>query len=54
MGEKRYGILLDELKKAKNFIFLEYFIIEQGEVWDSVVAVLCEKIREGVEVKGNV
>ena len=41
-GEKKYGILLDELKKAKNFIFLEYFIIEQGEVWDSVLEVLCE------------
>lgn len=50
-GEKKYGILLDELKKAKNFIFLEYFIIEQGEVWDSVLEVLCEKIREGVEVR---
>ena len=50
-GEKKYGILLDELKKAKKFIFLEYFIIEQGEVWDSVLEVLCEKIREGVEVR---
>ena len=42
-GEKKYGILLDELKKAKKFIFLEYFIIEQGEVWDSVLEVLCER-----------
>ena len=51
-GEKKYGILLDELKKAKNFIFLEYFIIEQGEVWDSVLEVLCEKIRKlGIKSK---
>lgn len=48
---EKYEILLDELKKAKKFIFLEYFIIEQGEVWDSVLEVLCEKIREGVEVR---
>jgi cardiolipin synthase len=47
----RPAYLYDELKKAKKFIFLEYFIIEQGEVWDSVLEVLCEKIREGVEVR---
>ena len=34
---KTYKLTADELKKAKNFIFLEYFIIEQGEVWDSVL-----------------
>ena len=36
---------------AKKFIFLEYFIVEEGEMWDSVVDILARKVRQGVDVR---
>ncbi len=50
-GEEFFPVLLEELRKAKHFIFLEFFIIDFGEMWDSVLAILQEKVKEGVEVK---
>ncbi len=50
-GERKHIFLVDELKKAKRFIFLEYFIIEKGVMWDSILAVLIEKVKEGVDVR---
>lgn len=51
VGEEYFEDLIKELKKAKKFIFLEYFIIEQGKMWNSIHQVLLEKVQEGVEVK---
>ena len=51
LGEEKYADLLMELKKAKSFIFLEYFIIHKGEVWDNILEILKEKAAEGVEVR---
>lgn len=51
LGELAYPVILEELRKAKHFIFLEYFIIEQGEFWDSILAILEEKVKEGVDVR---
>lgn len=50
-GERKFEVMLAELRKAKRFIFLEYFIIEYGFMWDQILAVLCEKISEGVLVR---
>ncbi len=50
-GESKWEDLLIELKKAEKFIFLEYFIIESGAMWDSVLDVLLQKVDEGVEVR---
>ncbi len=50
-GEEKYAALLSELEKAKRFIFLEYFIISEGEMWGSVLEILARKAREGVEVR---
>ncbi len=50
-GEKWFPVFLEELKKAKHFIFLEYFIIDKGSMWDETLAVLKQKAAEGVEVK---
>ena len=41
----------EELKKAKSFIFMEYFILAEGKLWDRMSAALCERARSGVEVK---
>lgn len=50
-GEEFYENLIKELKKAKNFIFMEYFIIERGVFWNSVYEVLKQKAEQGVEVR---
>lgn len=50
-GEKFFPVLLEELKKAQKYIFMEYFIIQEGELWDSVLEILKEKASQGVEVR---
>lgn len=50
-GESVFPVMLDELKKAKKFIFIEYFIIANGEFWDSILNILLEKVKEGVDVR---
>ncbi len=50
-GEEKLKALCRELEKAKKFIFLEYFIIEPGIMWDSVLKILTEKVKEGVDVR---
>ena len=50
-GEKLFQQMLEELKQAKKFIFLEFFIIRQGLLWDAVLDILEKKAAEGVEIK---
>ncbi|MBE6049733.1 MAG: cardiolipin synthase [Clostridium sp.] len=50
-GEKFYEELIKELKQAKKFIFMEYFIIEEGFMWNSILEILKDKVKEGVEVR---
>ena len=50
-GEDFFELLLEELKKAKKYIFMEYFIITEGYMWDEILKVLEEKVQEGVEVR---
>lgn len=51
LGEHKWGRLLEELKKAEKFIFLEYFIVGKGKMWDAVLEILKEKAANGVEVR---
>lgn len=50
IGESFFDSLLSKIKNAKKFIFLEYFIIEKGYMWDTILDVLKQKVSEGVEV----
>lgn len=50
-GEKFFPDLIEGLKKAKKFIFIEFFIITDGKLWDEVKDILIQKAKEGVEVK---
>ena len=50
-GEEYFINIKEELKKAKHFIFLEYFIIEEGIMWGEVLSILEEKVRKGVEIR---
>lgn len=38
--------MLEELQKAQEFIFMEYFIIDDGEMWREIVKILLEKLRQ--------
>lgn len=50
-GEDFHKELLAELKKAEKFIFMEYFIIREGHMWESIKEVLIQKVQEGVDVR---
>ena len=50
-GSLFFEELLDEMKKAKDFIFLEYFIIGYGEMWQRMLDILIQKSKEGVEIR---
>ena len=50
-GESKFEWLVRELKTAKKFIFLEYFIIQEGLMWDTILKILIAKVKEGVEVR---
>ncbi|MDO5540835.1 MAG: cardiolipin synthase [Eubacteriales bacterium] len=50
-GEAFFPDLLTELKKARNYIFMEYFIIQEGLMWNTVLAILKEKVCQGIEVR---
>ena len=50
-GEECYPVMLKELKAARHYIFMEYFIIGEGYMWDSILDVLKEKAANGVEVR---
>ena len=50
-GEKMFEELINELKKAEKYIFLEYFIIQEGKMWNSILEILKEKAKQGVKVR---
>ena len=50
-GEEKFESVLIELERAERYIFLEYFIIAEGEMWSRVLKVLKRKAREGVDVR---
>lgn len=51
IGEKMFQSMLVELDKAKDFIFMEYFIVDDGYMWDNIFEVLIKKANEGVDVR---
>lgn len=51
LGEYKFKYLTAELKKAKKYIFMEYFIVEEGYMWGTILDILKEKVKEGVEVR---
>ncbi len=50
-GEEAFPVLLEELKKAKKFILLDYFIVEHGKFWNEILKILLEKAELGVQVR---
>ena len=51
LGEDMWQAMLADLEKAEQFIFMEYFIIEEGRFWGSVLDILKRKAAAGVTVR---
>ncbi len=51
LGENMFEAMLEELEKAEKFIFMEYFIIEEGYMWGRILDILTRKAKEGVEIR---
>lgn len=51
LGEKKFKAMLEELEKAEKYIFMEYFIVEEGYMWGRILDVLTRKAKAGVEVR---
>ena len=51
IGEEMFERIKEELLKAKHYIFLEFFIIEEGTMWNSILDILKQKVKEGVDVR---
>ena len=51
LGELAFDEMIKELEKAQKFIFFEYFIVAHGKMWGTVLEILKEKAKEGVDVR---
>jgi len=51
IGELFFADLKQELSKAKHFIFMEFFIIDEGKMWGEILDILVEKVKQGVDVR---
>lgn len=46
-----FASMCEELEKAERFIFLEYFIIEEGKMWNTILDILARKAKKGLDVR---
>ena len=51
LGEIKFARMLEALEKAEHYIFLEYFIIQEGRMWDPILEVLERKAKAGLDVR---
>jgi len=51
LGDDMFPDMLQDMKSAKRSIYIEYFIIEPGHMWNAMMAVLADKLRQGVDVR---
>lgn len=52
-GEEKFRCLFEDIRQAESSIHLEYYIIRDDEIGTELIDLLCEKCREGVEVRIN-
>lgn len=50
-GEAMFDEMLRQLETAKKYIFLEYFIVDEGLMWGRILEVLARKAAQGVDVR---
>lgn len=50
-GEEKFADLRKSLSEARDFIHIQYYIIKKDEVFDSIVPILLDRVKAGVEVR---
>ncbi len=50
-GREKFDVMFEDLRQAKKFIHLQYYIIEKDEIGKQLIEILVQKAREGVEVR---
>lgn len=51
VGEELFEAMLEALEKAEHYIFLEYFILAEGNMWSRILEILERKVQQGVDVR---
>lgn len=51
IGEEMFKEMIEQLESAKEYIYLEYFMIAHGQMWNKILKILVKKAREGVDVR---
>lgn len=51
LGEDKFAEMLYQLEQAEHFIFLEYFIVDEGMMWGQILEILAKKAAQGVDVR---
>ena len=51
IGEAKFADMIEQLKHAEHFIFMEYFIVAKSYMWNTILEILKEKAAQGVEVR---
>lgn len=51
IGEEQFEEMIRQLKSAKEFIFMEFFIIDHGYMWSTILDILKQKVDEGIDVR---
>ena len=51
VGEAMFEQMLSQLEQAEKFIFMEYFLVSEGYMWDKILDILKQKAKDGVEVR---
>jgi len=50
-GEEKFNLLLEDLKKAKHHIHIEYYIFDEDEIGSQILAILVDKAKQGIEIR---
>ena len=51
IGERLFEQMLSALKEARRYVFIEYFIVQEGVLWQAMVDVMEQKVQEGVDIR---
>ncbi|MCL2545257.1 MAG: cardiolipin synthase [Clostridia bacterium] len=51
LGELAFDAMVDDIERAERFIYLEFFIVFEGQVWNRIFDALCRKVEEGLDVR---
>lgn len=51
LGDTMFDAMIEDIKSAKDFIFMEFFILDYGYMWGTILELLVEKVNQGVEVR---